>query len=120
MDDFKLINIQASDMLDEDQGFFPIMSDEDEERLSSSEIPETLSILPLRNLVLFPGVVFPITVGREKSLELIRKAYKKKEIIGCVAQKDLSIEEPTAKDIYFTGTTAKIIKMLKCPMVQHQ
>jgi len=115
MDNFKLLNIQASDVLDEEQGFFPIMSDEDEERLSNSEIPESLSILPLRNLVLFPGVVFPITVGRDKSLALIKKAYNKKEIIGCVAQKDLSIEEPTSKDIYFTGTTAKIIKMFEMP-----
>jgi len=115
MSEFKLLNMQASDMLDEDQGFFPIMSDEDEERLSSSIIPETLSILPLRNLVLFPGVVFPITVGRDKSLALIKKAYKKKKIIGCVVQKDLNIEEPTKDDIYFTGTTAKIIKMFEMP-----
>ena len=115
MSELKLLNMQASDMLDEDQGFFPIMSDEDEERLSSSIIPETLSILPLRNLVLFPGVVFPITVGRDKSLALIKKAYKKKDIIGCVVQKDLNIEEPTKEDIYFTGTTAKIIKMFEMP-----
>lgn len=113
-ENFSFLKLQQSDIGNE-QEFFPIITDEDEHELSKSEIPETLAILPLRNVVLFPGIVFPLTVGREKSLKLIKEAYSKKEIIGTVAQKDVNIEEPTQKDIYNVGTTAKIIRILEMP-----
>jgi ATP-dependent Lon protease len=78
-------------------------------------MPEVLSILPLRNTVLFPGVVIPITVGRDKSIKLIKDAYKGNKIIGVVAQKDASIEDPTFEDLYKVGTVAYIVKMLQMP-----
>ena len=99
----------------EDNEFFPLLSAEDEDRIQSEKVPNDLPILPLRNSVLFPGVIIPITVGREKSLKLIRDVYKKSKTIGVVAQKDSSIDEPQAKDLYKTGTVAYIIKMLKMP-----
>ncbi|MBN4052360.1 endopeptidase La, partial [Sphingobacteriaceae bacterium AH-315-L07] len=79
------------------------------------EIPTTLSILPLRNTVLFPDVVIPITVGRDKSIDLIKHANKKDKIIGVVAQKDSNVEEPTVDDLNKVGTVARILKMLKLP-----
>jgi ATP-dependent Lon protease len=83
--------------------------------MNSEEMPEVLSILPLRNTVLFPGVVIPITVGRDKSIKLIKDAYKGNKIIGVVAQKDASIEDPTFEDLYKVGTVAYIVKMLQMP-----
>lgn len=80
-----------------------------------SEIPEELPILPLRNTVLFPGVVIPITVGRDKSIKLIRDAYKGKRIIGVVAQRDAEVEEPGMMDLFEIGTVASILKMLRMP-----
>jgi ATP-dependent Lon protease len=74
-----------------------------------------LPILPLRNNVLFPGVVIPISVGREKSIKAVKKAYKENKYIGVIAQRDTKIEEPEPGDLYTMGTTAKIIKMLSMP-----
>lgn len=95
--------------------FFPLMSQQDEEEMNSEETPEVLSILPLRNTVLFPGVVIPITVGRDKSIKLIKDAYKGDKIIGVVSQKDVSIEDPTFEQLNSVGTVAQIIKMLQMP-----
>ena len=92
----------------------PIISDFDGS-LGKFKTPKKLPILPLRNAVLFPGVVIPITVGREKSLQLIKDAFKKDKIIGTVTQLDKSIEDPTEKDIYKIGTAAEIIKILDMP-----
>ncbi len=78
-------------------------------------MPETLPILPLRNTVLFPGVVIPITAGRDKSIKLINDANKGSKVIGVVSQKDELIEDPTAKDINVTGTVARILRVLKMP-----
>ncbi|MFZ4572682.1 MAG: endopeptidase La, partial [Bacteroidales bacterium] len=95
--------------------FIPLLSSEDEEAMNTEEVPEVLPILPLRNTVLFPGVVIPITVGRDKSIKLIREFYKGSRIIGVVAQKDASIEDPEFDDLNQIGTVAYIIKILQMP-----
>jgi len=97
------------------QSFFPLMSQQDEEEMNNEETPESLAILPLRNTVLFPGVVIPITVGRDKSIKLIKEAYKGNKIIGVVSQKDVSIEDPTFEQLNTVGTVANIIKLLQMP-----
>lgn len=104
-----------SDMIDAETEFIPLLSPEDEEQMNAEEVPENLPVLPLRNTVLFPGVVIPITVGRDKSIRLIREAYKTKEAIGVVAQKDVEVEEPDFKDLNKIGTVASIIKILQMP-----
>src|ERR1700754_149890 len=109
--DFK----NALPVINEDSEFFPLMSTEDEEEMNNEQMPEVLSILPLRNTVLFPGVVIPITVGRDKSIKLIRDANKGKRIIGVVAQQDVAIEDPTFSQLNKIGTVALIIKMLQMP-----
>src|SRR5947209_6347411 len=91
------------------------MSTEDEEEMNNEQTPDILSILPLRNTVLFPGVVIPITVGRDKSIKLIRDANKGKRLIGVVAQQDVAIEDPTFNQLNTVGTVALIIKMLQMP-----
>lgn len=101
--------------MNEETDFIPLISDEDEDSLSKTEIPETIPILPLKNTVLFPGVVIPISVGRDKSMKLIRDFYKSNKIIGTVAQKDPNLEEPTFNDLYLTGTVAQIIRILEMP-----
>jgi len=102
-------------IISEDTEFFPLMSQQDEDDMNSEETPEILSILPLRNTVLFPGVVIPITVGRDKSIKLIKEAYKGDRVIGVVAQRDVSIEDPTFEQLHNVGTVAHIIKMLQMP-----
>lgn len=98
-----------------DEGtYFPIINDDDD-IASEDNFKETLPILPLRNTILFPGVVIPITVGRAKSLKLVREAYQSNKIIGTVAQVDPNIEEPVAEDLYKVGTVAQIIKILEMP-----
>jgi len=104
-----------SDMLDGDTEFIPLLSQEDEENINAEKIPEKLPILPLRNTVLFPGVVIPITVGRDKSIQLIREAYSGKKPIGVVAQKDPEIDDPKAEDLFKIGTMATIMKILQMP-----
>ncbi len=110
-----LSHLVLSDSDGEDSEFFPLLSAEDEKKIHSENIPDELPILTLRNSVLFPGVIIPITVGREKSIKLVRDAYKKDKTIGVVAQKDAEIDDPKAKDLYRTGTMAYIIKLLKMP-----
>ncbi|MBT8310020.1 MAG: endopeptidase La [Flavobacteriaceae bacterium] len=100
---------------DENSELIPLMTPEDEEKINNEHLPETLPILPLRNTVLFPGVVIPITAGRDKSIKLINDANTGTKVIGVVAQKDESVEDPTAKDIHETGTVARILKVLKMP-----
>ncbi len=102
-------------VMDEDTEFIPLLSTEDEDQMNSEKVPEELSILPLRNTVLFPGVVIPITVGRDKSINLIKDAYKGDKIIGVVAQKNDSVEDPNVEDLNTIGTVAQIIKMLRMP-----
>ncbi|WP_242206197.1 endopeptidase La [Aestuariivivens insulae] len=100
---------------DENSELIPLMTPEDEEEINNENLPETLPILSLRNTVLFPGVVIPITAGRDKSIKLINDANKGSKVIGVVAQKDESVENPNAKEIYETGTVARILRVLKMP-----
>lgn len=95
--------------------FIPLLSSEDEEKMNNEVLPEELSILPLRNNVLFPGVVMPITVGRDKSIKLIQDAYNNKKHIAVVSQKNGEVEEPTYDDLNEVGTVAQILKLLKMP-----
>ncbi len=118
MADQKIItldNLSLQDFVDGDSEFIPILTSEDEEEMNNEEVPTELPILPLRNMVLFPGVVIPITAGRDKSIELLNKANKGDKIIGVVAQKDEEIDDPDVDDIFHTGTVARIIKLLKLP-----
>jgi ATP-dependent Lon protease len=108
-------DLQLSNVVDEETEFIPLMSPEDEEQMNNEAIPEQLPILPLRNTVLFPGVVIPITVGRDKSINLIKAAYKTTRTIGVVAQKNDEIEDPKFEDLHQIGTVAQIIKMLRMP-----
>ncbi len=109
----KLLNL--TDIVDTDTEFFPLLSSEDEEVMNAEDVPEELPILPLRNTVLFPGVVIPITVGRDKSIKLIKEAYQGTKTIGVVTQKDAEVEDPTTEDLEKTGTIARLIKILQMP-----
>lgn len=93
----------------------PLLTEENVKDLSVSDMPEILPILPLRGNVFFPGVILPITAGREKSVKLIKTAYKNKQIIGIVAQKAVNVDDPVDSDLYKVGTLAKVIKTLNMP-----
>ncbi|MBE7178269.1 MAG: LON peptidase substrate-binding domain-containing protein, partial [Mucilaginibacter polytrichastri] len=105
----------ALPVMNEDSEFFPLLTSEDEEEMNNQDMPESLPILPLRNTVLFPGVVIPITVGRDKSIRLIKDANKGNKTIGVVSQQDVSIEDPSFDQLNDVGTLAMIIKMLQMP-----
>ena len=111
MDHEKLIN----EFLNSESNFIPLFSMEDEEILKKEELPEVLPILPLRNTVLFPGIIIPITVGRSKSIKLAQKYSRNNEPIGVVTQKENEVEEPTIDDIYKVGTMARILKYISMP-----
>src|SRR5690606_9380077 len=100
---------------DEGEVLIPVITSDPEQEIPQSELPDELPILAVRNTVLFPGVVLPITVSRKKSVRLVRKAHKGNKIIGVVAQKNINSDDPTAEDIYEIGTIAKILKMLVLP-----
>ncbi|RVT75419.1 endopeptidase La [Flavobacterium sufflavum] len=100
---------------DSEAELIPLLTPEDEEEMMKEELPESLPILPLRNMVLFPGVVIPITAGRDKSIKLIDDTNAGGKIIGVVAQKDEEIEDPTKEDINSVGTVARILRVLKMP-----
>ncbi|MDP4206248.1 MAG: LON peptidase substrate-binding domain-containing protein, partial [Bacteroidota bacterium] len=102
-------------MMDEDSDFIPIIPGDEDQEFEDVEIPSVLPILPLRNTVLFPGVVLPITVGRRKSLQLVREIYRGDKIIGTVSQIDGEVEDPEEGDLYKTGTVARILKVLEMP-----
>ena len=106
---------QAIPVINEDTEFFPLLSQQDEDEMSNADLPESLSILPLRNTVLFPGVVIPITVGRDKSIKLVKEAYKGDRIIGVASQQNMAIEDPTFEQLHQVGTVAMIIKILQMP-----
>jgi ATP-dependent Lon protease len=107
--------IIISSAVDDDVDFIPLITDEDEDSIKKSHVPEVIPILPLRNTVLFPGVLIPISVTREKSIKLIREVYKESRVIGAVAQKDANNEDPASIDLYNTGTIAYIVKILEMP-----
>jgi ATP-dependent Lon protease len=102
---------------EEEMDFIPIipLNENDSESNEKIDIPSELSLLPLRNTVLFPGVVLPITVGRDKSIKAVTDAYKASKLIGVVAQKESTVEDPVAKDLEEVGTVAKIVKQIKMP-----
>ena len=95
--------------------FIPLMTAEDEEEMNNQPLDEEVAILPLRNTVLYPGVVIPITAGRDKSIKLINDANNAGKAIGVVAQIDEKVEEPTGADVYSVGTIAQIVRILKMP-----
>ncbi|MCM4151274.1 endopeptidase La [Arenibacter sp. N53] len=101
--------------IEEDSELIPLMTPEDEEEINNETLPETLPILPLRNTVLFPGVVIPITAGRDKSIKLIKDANNGSKVIGVVSQKDEETENPGVKDINTLGTVARILRVLQMP-----
>lgn len=104
-----------SEMYDSDAEFIPIVSDEDESEVLEFEMPDLLPVLPLRNTVLFPGVIVPISLGRDKSLKLVREVQRENGFFGAVAQKEAEVEDPVLTDLYHTGTVAKVIKILEMP-----
>jgi ATP-dependent Lon protease len=114
-DNFDFKNLAISNIIDDETEFIPLLSTDDEEQMNSEKTPEELPILPLRNTVLFPGVVIPITVGRDKSIKLIKDAYQGNKILGVVSQKNDTIEDPDGKDLNEIGTVALILKMLRMP-----
>ncbi|MAY83045.1 MAG: endopeptidase La [Flavobacteriales bacterium] len=108
-------NYKFSGVIDDETEFIPLMTSEDEEEMNQEKTPDVLPILPLRNTVLFPGVVIPITVGRDKSIKLIQDANKADKVIGVISQTDDSIEEPSKEHLYEVGTVARILKMFRMP-----
>lgn len=111
----KIDNLSFDHIINEDVELIPLMSEEEEKKYKKQPIPEVLPILSLKNTVLFPGVVVPITAGRNQSIKLLEDAYKSDKIIGVVAQKNVKIDVPLITDIYEIGTVARILKMLKMP-----
>ncbi|MDX9854077.1 MAG: endopeptidase La [Tenuifilaceae bacterium] len=110
-----LKNLYQEDSMDQDQEFIPIISSEDMPDIKEGDMPTHLPILALRNAVLFPGVVTPITIGREKSTNLIKSLTGKKKILGAISQIDPNVEEPEHKDLFRVGTVAQVLKVLEMP-----
>ena len=110
-----LDSLSLENLITEETEFIPLMTNEDEENMEQEEIPETLPVLPLRNTVLFPGVVIPITAGRDRSIKLLQQANKNKSLIGVVSQTNADNEDPGIDDVYKVGTVARIIRMFKMP-----
>ena len=113
MDKINLKAVLLQNMGEDSADFLPIMGDEKELLNDNMQIPDTLPILPLRNTVLFPGVIIPINIGRDKSLKLIKDSYRQSALIGVVAQKDTNTENPDINDLYQIGTVASILKILE-------
>ena len=112
--DFNIENIMSADGDSIDEGFLPIVPEGDHSD-TKIDIPAELPILPLRNMVVFPGVMIPISVGREKSMELVKQTYRKGKIAGAVAQRDGNVEDPKPEDLYQYGTIVQIMKVLEMP-----
>ena len=112
MNNFNEWQLQGSD---EEVDFLPILSIEDDNDAKNLVVPDVIPVLPLRNTVLFPGVVLPITVGRDKSIKAVRDSYNGDKLIGVLSQSDGNIEEPQFKDLSKIGTVARILKMLRMP-----
>ena len=108
-------NSFATEHIDENAEFIPLLTTEDEEEIERERVPRVLPILPLRNTVLFPGVVVPISAGRDASIRLINEANETTKTIGVVAQTDENTEIPEGKDVYRLGTVARILRVLKMP-----
>jgi len=115
MSSFQFDQISLQDAIDEETEFIPLMTSEDEEEMNQEKTPDELSILPLKNTVLFPGVVIPITVGRDKSIKLVQDANRGNKTIGVISQKDNKIEDPIQEQLYEIGTIARILKIFRMP-----
>jgi len=103
------------ELIDEGREIIPILSDGDDQELDEVEIPGSVPLLPLRNTVLFPGVVIPIAVGRKKSVQLVREAYRGDKLVAAVAQLDAEIDDPQIRDLNVVGTLGQIVKLLEMP-----
>ena len=112
---FTMLDSLSLQDFDENSELIPLMTTEDEEAIKNESFPDSLPILSLRNTVLFPGVVIPITAGRDKSIQLINDANSGSKVIGVVSQIDEKVEDPSINDIHTTGTIARILKVLKMP-----
>ena len=113
----KFVNIDMMSLqnIDEDSELIPLMTSDDEEAISKESLPNSISILPLKNTVMFPGIVIPITASRDKSIKLIKDANLDSKLIGVVSQKDSNIQNPNISDIHSTGTVAKVLRVLQMP-----
>jgi len=109
-------NMMMPPVSDEETDFVPLFSleEEDEER-ELEALPEELPILPLKNTVLFPGIVTPITVGRDKSIRAVQAAYESNRLVGVLSQRDVKVENPSGGDLFSVGSVARILKLLKMP-----
>ena len=112
---FKNLDNLSLQELENEAELIPLLTSEDEEALQNESLPPQVPILPLKNTVLFPGVVIPITAGRDKSIQLIKDANSGEKVIGVVAQRDLNEENPGPQDLYDLGTVAQILRVLKMP-----
>jgi ATP-dependent Lon protease len=112
---FDLNGLHFSGMIETDTEYIPLLSPEEEEMMTAEELPEILPILPLKNTVLFPGVVIPITINRDKSIKLVKEVYKKDKIVGVISQKDDNVEDPEFSDLNSIGTVAYLLKTLSMP-----
>ena len=110
-----LDNLSLQEEVDENAEFIPLLNEQDEKKMNEHEIPEEISILPIRNTVLFPGVVIPIIAGRDKSIKLLRDAYENDRLLGVISQKDIDIKDPVINDLNAVGTMAQVIRLLKMP-----
>jgi len=93
----------------------PVMQGDEQMKVEAADLPDTLPILALRNAVLFPGMVYPVTIGRQKSITLIKEAEKRDSFIGAVPQVDITVEDPSEKDLYEYGTVSRVMKVLEMP-----
>jgi len=106
----------SRDIEDEGGDFFPMLSVEEEGDFNTQEpYPDQMILLALKNTVLFPGIVIPITVGRDKSIRAIQKAYSTNRLIGVLSQRDVEVENPGAEDLYSIGSIARVLKLLRMP-----
>lgn len=107
--------LSLSDIIGENTEFIPLMTSDDEVNINSKDLPESIPLLPLRNTVIFPGVVAPISAGRDKSLRAIKEANETGNFVAMIAQKSPDTEDPTAEDVHSVGTLAQIVKTFKMP-----
>ncbi len=113
--DSLFLNNQDNDDLEDAPEFLPLFSKQEEDESNRMEVPDEMSVLAMRNTVLYPGVIIPITIGRDKSIKLIREANKKDKTVVVVAQKNPQVEDPAPEDLYSVGTLAKIIRLMRMP-----
>ncbi|MGW8178583.1 MAG: endopeptidase La, partial [bacterium] len=108
-------SVRFDELIDEGREIIPILSDGDDQELEEVEIPGSVPLLPLRNTVLFPGVVIPIAVGRSKSVQLVREAYRGDKLVAAVAQIDAEVDDPKVRDLNVVGTLGQVVKLLEMP-----